>query len=131
MNCLRDANDDEILFRHVQVAESFWQRAVGLMGRTSLSVDEAFLIRPCRSIHTCFMRMAITAAFCDKDGNVLKVASVVRPWRMRFGPKGTHFVIESATNSNRLEVGQRIQVCETDLSVRPNGEKSNPSPSDG
>jgi uncharacterized membrane protein (UPF0127 family) len=51
------------------------------------------LIRPAPSIHTFFMRFAIDAVFVSRTGQVLKVASDVKPWRARFC-RGAYAVLE-------------------------------------
>lgn len=65
-----------------EVARTFWQRVIGLMGRKSMPEGEGLLILKCNSIHTCFMRFAIDATFLDRDDNVVKVVRNIRPWRL-------------------------------------------------
>ena len=65
-----------------EVASTFWQRFMGLMGRSPLPPGEGLLIPRCSSIHTCFMRFAIDATFLDGDDNVVKVVRNIRPWRL-------------------------------------------------
>ncbi|MGI9474794.1 MAG: DUF192 domain-containing protein [Rubripirellula sp.] len=107
---LLNAESEEVIFENLIIADNFWRRAVGLIGKASLSADQAILIRPCNSVHTCFMRMELGVAFCDSEGQVLQVATGVRPWRFRFGPRKSRFVVEWSTASPRLRVGQKIRV---------------------
>ena len=65
-----------------EVARTFWQRFMGLMGRRSLPEGEGLLILRCNSIHTFFMRFPIDATFLDRDDNVVKVVRNIRPWRL-------------------------------------------------
>jgi uncharacterized membrane protein (UPF0127 family) len=51
------------------------------------------MIRPAPSIHTFFMRFPIDAVFLARNGDVLKVASDVKPWRVRSARKA-HAVLE-------------------------------------
>ena len=51
-------------------------RAHGLLGRSG--VDGAFVIAPCRSVHTIGMKFALDVAFLDADGFVLKVVRMRR-----------------------------------------------------
>jgi uncharacterized membrane protein (UPF0127 family) len=55
-------------------------RAKGLLGRSG--VDGAFVITPCRSVHTIGMKFALDVAFLDEAGFVVKV---VRMRRNRIG----------------------------------------------
>ena len=73
-------------------------RRQGLLGRTALAPDEAMILAPCSSVHTAFMRFPIDLAFVDRQGRVLKVASGVRPWRIRAAWRG-FAVVELAAGS--------------------------------
>jgi uncharacterized membrane protein (UPF0127 family) len=55
----------------------------GLLGKRGLSAGEGLLIQPAPSIHTFFMRFPIDVVFLAKNGEVMKVAPNVGPWRMR------------------------------------------------
>lgn len=71
----------------LEVADGFWSRAKGLVGRDDL--QGALLLRPARSVHTLGMRFPIDVAYCDVDGVVLRTVRLVphrvdRPvWRSR------------------------------------------------
>ncbi len=108
---LVDTETGQVVFQQVVVADTFLTRAVGLLGRTSLAGDEAMFIRPCTSIHTCFMRMNINVAFCNSEGTILKVISDVRPWRLHFGPRGSRSVLEwSVDSQTAIQAGQRFRL---------------------
>ena len=72
------------------VAESFFQRLVGLIGKKFLEVGEGLLISPCNDIHMWFMSIPIDVVFVCKQQSetgslVLRVSSVqenLRPWRV-------------------------------------------------
>ena len=51
----------------VETAESFAERLKGLLGRRSLPAGKGLLIRPCNSIHSCFMRFSFDAVFINSD----------------------------------------------------------------
>ena len=72
-----------VLIRGVdaEVAETFAERARGLIGRKSLAPGTGLLITRCNCIHTFFMRFAIDATFLDRRGEVVKVVRNIRPWR--------------------------------------------------
>jgi uncharacterized membrane protein (UPF0127 family) len=54
--------DGEVLAT-LEVAESFVDRARGLLGRDG--IDGALLLRPALAVHTIGMRFPIDVAFCD------------------------------------------------------------------
>ena len=65
-----------------EIAETFAERARGLIGRRGLASGTGMLITKCNCIHTFFMRFAIDATFLDKSGQVVKVVRNIRPWRL-------------------------------------------------
>ena len=66
----------------VDVAETFAERARGLIGRPAPASGRGLLIPRCNAIHTLFMRYPIDATFLDREGRVVKVVRGVRPWRL-------------------------------------------------
>jgi len=66
----------------VAMAETPWQRFVGLMGKRELAANAGLCLRPCSSIHMFFMRIAVDAVFVDKDGVVVRLYPSLRPWRV-------------------------------------------------
>jgi len=82
------------LAHDVELATTMWRRMKGLLGRASVPGGYALVIRPCRSIHTWFMRCAIDAVFVDASGRVVKVADRVAPFRLVSGGRGARAVVE-------------------------------------
>jgi hypothetical protein len=79
-----------VLATEVEVAERFFARLLGLMGRPPLPPGRALLIRPCDGIHTCFMRAPIDAVFLDDEGRVIAALGPLAPWRLtRVYPRAT------------------------------------------
>jgi len=72
------------------VAESFWARAKGLIGRKNLAPGEGLLIPRCNDIHMWFMSIPIDVVFIrnekQPDGRmapiVASVRSGLRPWKL-------------------------------------------------
>lgn len=74
-----------------ELARDARARRRGLAGRRSY--QGAFVIRPCRHVHTLGMRMAIDVALCDERGRVLHTETL-KPWRLSSLVRGTAFVVE-------------------------------------
>jgi len=72
------------LASHVEVADRFVRRLVGLLGRRSLPPEHGLLITRCDSIHTIGMRFPIDVVFVDQDARVVKVIESLRPFRVVF-----------------------------------------------
>ncbi len=106
--------DGTVLCERCKVAHRMLPRMKGLLGRKSLATDEGILIRPAPSIHTLFMRFPIDVAFLSRQGEVLKIAEHVRPWRAR-SCRHSHAVLELAAGEagrRGLAVGDRIDAAE-------------------
>jgi len=106
--------DDRVVCERCLVADSPWPRMRGLLGRSGLESGEGLLLRPTGSVHTFFMRFPIDVVFLARDGEVLKVARALPPWRTA-GARGAKAVLElGADEAERREirVGSRL-----DLSV--------------
>lgn len=72
----------EICGVRAEVAETFAERAKGLIGRCGLPDGCGLLIPRCNCIHTFFMRFAIDATFLDRNDRVVRVVRNIRPWRL-------------------------------------------------
>ncbi len=98
-----------MIVQRAVIADSYWSRFRGLMGRRTLGEDEGLLIEPCSSIHTMFMRFTIDVIFLDKERRIIKIATVP-PLRAAIG-RGSRAVLEVPAGSaerNRLEVGDAL-----------------------
>lgn len=106
-------------------ADSFGRRGLGLLGRAGLRPDEGLWIRPCRSIHTMFMRFAIDAVFLDDDNVVVRIAPCVRPFRFAMGGRGARSVIElpaGRAEALGLSEGFRLRLEDTEPVNAEDGE---------
>ncbi len=101
------------LISQLTEARSFKERTVGLIGRTSLSADEALWIHRCNSIHTFFMKFAIDCVFLDKSLRVKAVHSNVSPWKLVLPVWGAQSVIEMTSGRAAdldIKVGDQLYV---------------------
>ena len=106
---LRSA-DDRVVCERCVVASSPFARMRGLLGRSGLESGEGLLLRPASSVHTFFMRFAIDVVFLGREGEVLKVAKRVPPWRTA-AARGAKAVVElPAGEAGRrgIRVGDRL-----------------------
>jgi len=62
-----------------QVADTFWKRFRGLMGKPPPPNGEGLLIQPCNSIHMFFMRFPIDVVFMDREFRVVKLIRGLSP----------------------------------------------------
>ncbi len=92
------------------IADGFWSRFAGLQLRRPPPVDAGLLLVPCNSVHTCFMRFAVDVVFLDGKGTVLAVRRGLRPWRMAFGPRKSHAVLEVIAGSAGVQAGEKLRL---------------------
>ena len=100
-----------------EVAENPWTRAVGLLGRKELGEGRGLWIRPCKSVHTLFMRFPIDVAYLSLDGTVVKTSARLCPFRLSMGGRRAHSVLELPTSSLEragLKVGDRLSFLPVD-----------------
>ena len=65
---------------HIETADTFFKRFLGLMGRKKLPPSTGLLITPCNSVHMMFMRFSIDVIYLDKDMKVLKIVKHLPTW---------------------------------------------------
>jgi uncharacterized membrane protein (UPF0127 family) len=91
---VRNLSRDADLAENATVADSFWRRLRGLLGRDGLAPGEGLVIMPCNSVHMLGMRFPLDVLHLDRSGTVLRVLSDLRPGQL--GPLvwRSHAVIE-------------------------------------
>ena len=67
----RNVTRRTVLAERVAIAESLLARTRGLLGTRTLPRSEALLLRPCRQVHSFFMKYALDLVFVDRSGRVL------------------------------------------------------------
>lgn len=111
MATLRSQN--HILIPDLEIANSFWSRGKGLLGRDSLSRQSGLWIHRCNSIHTFFMKFAIDCVFVDKKLRVKAVYQNVKPGRLILPVWGASSVFELDANvahELNIKVGDELYV---------------------
>lgn len=77
-----------------ELANTFWSRWRGLMGREGLEPGTGLLIYPEWSIHTFFMRFPIDVLFVNKQDQVIGLREAMPPNRPYAGARGGRYVVE-------------------------------------
>lgn len=109
-NCKIKNADEETNFQ-LEIADTFFKRFMGLMGRKKIPRGRGLLILPCNSIHMLFMRFSIDAVYIDKNFVVKKIVRNLPAWLGMSICSGANAVIElAAGESDRLKfkVGSKI-----------------------
>ncbi len=106
--------DGRVVCECCLIADRWWPRMRGLLGRSELDPAEGILLRPAGSIHMMFMRFAIDAVFCDRELLVVGVVRGLKPWRAA-GKRGAKVVIELADGAAAgVEPGDRLSLATID-----------------
>lgn len=109
MNCIH-AKTGTVLAQHVELADTFFARLKGLMGRKCLAAHTALLLEPCPQIHTCFMRFKIDVVFLDAHNRVVAAVENMAPWRMsKFYPSARRTLeLPGGTLQGRVQAGDEL-----------------------
>ena len=83
-----------VLATRATLADTFWSRFRGLLGRSELAAGEGLVIEPCGAVHMLGMSFALDVVHLDRSGTVLRVVPELRPNRL--GPLvwRSHTVLE-------------------------------------
>jgi uncharacterized membrane protein (UPF0127 family) len=63
----------------VGIADRWWLRLVGLLGRGPLQAGEGLILRPCRAVHMFGMKQSLDVAFLDRQGRVVAIYPSLPP----------------------------------------------------
>ncbi|PQV64183.1 hypothetical protein B1R32_10627 [Abditibacterium utsteinense] len=91
------------------LADKFWTRGKGLLGRASLPADEGILLVPGVSIHMFGMKFPIDAVFLTKDDVVTDFVENLAPGKMHQSKASAgkpHSTLELAAGTI-----QRVGIC--------------------
>ncbi len=100
----------------VEIADTFWRRGKGLIGRRELPEGSGLVIRPCGSIHMFFMSIPLDVLHIDKHGHVVKVLHGIQPWRLGPIVPSSKWVVElpeGTARRTKTGVGDVIALVST------------------
>ena len=112
MKKLINERTGEVILEDLQIADTFYARFRGLMGRPSIPENAGLMIKPCNSVHCFFMKFPIDVIFVDKKDRVVHIAEGMKPGSISPMVKKTKYVIEAnATSlSGNVIVGDKVKV---------------------
>jgi uncharacterized membrane protein (UPF0127 family) len=112
---IHNQDRDRTLGGRIRVADSWWTRARGLLGRT-LADGEGLLIRPCRAVHMFGMGYPIDVAFLDAESQVVATYAELRPGRMTRIHRSAEAALELPAGQlarTGTRVGDRLTIVST------------------
>jgi uncharacterized membrane protein (UPF0127 family) len=102
---------EAVLAERAELADNYWTRFVGLMGRSEVPTGGGLVLKPGGGIHMWFMRIPLDVIHVDKGDRVTHVLRGIKPWR--FGPLfvGGKLAIELAEGTAaHTQVGDQIDI---------------------
>ena len=97
----------------VRVADSFFSRLVGLLGRRSLKLDSGVWIVPANAIHTIGMLFTFDLVLVDQNFKVVGPRELIRPFRITWPNLRAESVLELPAHTifkSRTEVGDQLVI---------------------
>ena len=83
-----------LLGSKVAVADSWWRRLRGLLGRPRMQYGEGLLLLECDAVHTVGMAYPIDVVFIGAGGMVVRHYDRLSPWKLGFGGAGAVHALE-------------------------------------
>ncbi len=83
MHYVQVLNSDRgsVLGTQIGVADRWWTRMRGLLGRRPLEPGEGLLLQPCQAVHMYGMSYPLDVAFLDRSGSVVALYPGLSPGR--------------------------------------------------
>lgn len=76
------------------LADVFFSRLKGLIGKSELKDSQGLCIIPCKSVHTFFMKFSIDVVFVDKHGIVCEIIKNLKSYKISKYISKAHYAIE-------------------------------------
>lgn len=114
---IKNITRNSCLAQQAEIARTFRQRLVGLIGRPGLTAGEALILEPCQSVHMFFMRFPLDIVYLDRDGAVLRSVPDLAPGLVGPYVPGAQTVIElpaGTIENTGTKTGDRIVLLPAD-----------------
>lgn len=87
-------NNNNIIVEQGELANTFFNRLKGLLGRKTIYPGEGLLIYPCDMVHSIGMRMEIDVLFVSKDNRIVHIIERMIPNRISKQIENSCYVLE-------------------------------------
>lgn len=101
----------DVLADKVETADTFFKRFKGLMLKKYMPESYAMHLKPCRSIHTFFMKFPIDVLYLDGENNIVGIEENLAPGKIGKKVKKARTVVElpkGQISKTETEVGHSI-----------------------
>ena len=110
---IHNRTQENIIGKHIEVAETFFTRLVGLLGRRGLDADTGLWINPSSGVHTFAMRFPIDVVALDRQLRVHALWPNLRPWRLSGVSIKIHSIVELPAGTiadHAIRLGDQLEV---------------------
>jgi uncharacterized membrane protein (UPF0127 family) len=109
---IKNKRTNEVILEKVYVADTFFERLKGLMGKKGLEPGEALLIKPCSSVHSFHMKFLFDVAFFDKNNKMVHVIHSMKPLKTSPVIRKSKFAIETSGDylKTKLQADDEIEI---------------------
>lgn len=107
---------DTIIAGRVQVADRWWPRLRGLIGRPEPEPGEGLLIVPSQGVHMYWMKYPIDVALLDKEKRVVAIYSDLQPGKRTKMHWSAQYALELQTGAlaeSGTEIGDQLEWTES------------------
>lgn len=109
---VRNRSRDALLGTRVGLADRWWSRLRGLLGRSGLDAGEGLLIEPSRGVHMFGMRFPLDVLLLDRDRRVSSLHAELQPGRTTGMHRGVRYALElpvGTIKSTGTETGDELE----------------------
>jgi len=100
--------NNKLLANQVAIADTFNKRLKGLLGKSSINIEEGLLLKNCSSIHCFFMRFTIDAVYLSENMTVIE-KETIKPWKIGKIVKNTIHVLELKEGASQdVKIGDTL-----------------------
>jgi len=108
-----NATRDQELAGRVLLADGWWTRLRGMMGRPEPAEAEGMLLAPCQSVHMYWMKYPLDVAFLASDDRVVATYHGLAPSRRSKWHRDAEKALELKAGrlaATQTEVGDRLEL---------------------
>lgn len=95
----------------IEIADGFFKRLLGLMGRKKMPQGHGLLLSPCNSVHMLFMKFPIDVVYTDENFVVKKIVRNLSTWfglSMCLGAKSAFEFSAGESERLNLKIGDKF-----------------------
>ncbi len=118
LTTFRNKSQANVIGTRIAIADTFFTRLIGLLGRRGLDEDAGLWIRPSSGVHTFGMLFPIDVVALDRRLRVHAVWPNLRPWRLSGVSWKIHSIVELPSGTIReraIRPGDQLEI----LNVSP------------